>query len=157
MLQSRPGTSNCTELILATSGPRYIGSARTTQKTSHVIATQRVHWFASWTYRKHMPRVRLRVHWSITSTGRGADDIENTASFIIACWTVFTEPLPGNALIKSATLRKILSVSWLSKGSCERDNELNSTSHSVQDSVSRAVIFLIVTMHTGNSRPATCC
>jgi hypothetical protein len=35
---------------------------------------------------------------------RGADDIENTASSIVACWTVFTELLPGNALIKSVTI-----------------------------------------------------
>jgi hypothetical protein len=28
---------------------------------------------------------------------------ENTASSIVACWTVFTELLPGNALIKSVT------------------------------------------------------
>jgi hypothetical protein len=27
----------------------------------------------------------------------GADHIENTVSFIVACWNVFTEPLPGNA------------------------------------------------------------
>jgi hypothetical protein len=33
----------------------------------------------------------------------GADEIENTASSIVACWTLFTELLPGNALIKSAT------------------------------------------------------
>jgi hypothetical protein len=31
-------------------------------------------------------------------------DMENTASPIVACWTVFTELLPGNALIKSVTL-----------------------------------------------------
>jgi hypothetical protein len=42
----------------------------------------------------------------------GADDIENTASSIGACWSVFTELLPGNALIKSAT---VLSVNWLSR------------------------------------------
>jgi hypothetical protein len=35
----------------------------------------------------------------LPSTGRGADDIENTASSIVACWTVFTELLPDNALI----------------------------------------------------------
>jgi hypothetical protein len=33
---------------------------------------------------QHMSRVRLRVHWSLTSTGRGANDIENTASSIVA-------------------------------------------------------------------------
>jgi hypothetical protein len=34
----------------------------------------------------------------------GADDIENTASSIVAGWTVFTEVLPANALIKSVTI-----------------------------------------------------
>jgi hypothetical protein len=31
-------------------------------------------------------------------------DLENTASSIVACWTVFTELFPGNALIKSVTV-----------------------------------------------------
>jgi hypothetical protein len=57
-------------------------------------------------HRKHVSRVRLRVHWSVSSTGRGADDIENTASSIFACWTVFTEMLPGNALLKSVNNNK---------------------------------------------------
>jgi hypothetical protein len=30
--------------------------------------------------------------------------IENIASSIVACWTMFTELLPGNALIKSVTI-----------------------------------------------------
>jgi hypothetical protein len=29
---------------------------------------------------------------------------ENTASSVVACWTVFAELLPGNALIKSVTI-----------------------------------------------------
>jgi hypothetical protein len=33
-----------------------------------------------------------------------ANDIETTASSIVACWTVFTVPLPGNTLIKSVTI-----------------------------------------------------
>jgi hypothetical protein len=33
-------------------------------------------------------------------------DTENTASSIVACWTVFTELLSGNALIKSITVSK---------------------------------------------------
>jgi hypothetical protein len=33
-------------------------------------------------------------------------DTENTASSIVACWTVFTELLPGNAVIKSFTILK---------------------------------------------------
>jgi hypothetical protein len=52
-----------------------------------------------------VPRVRLRVHWSVTSTGRGADDVENAVSSISACWIVFfAELLPSNAMIKSVTL-----------------------------------------------------
>jgi hypothetical protein len=31
-------------------------------------------------------------------------EIENTASSIVACWTVFTELLPGKAFIKPVTL-----------------------------------------------------
>jgi hypothetical protein len=31
-------------------------------------------------------------------------DTENTASSIVACWTVFTQLLPGNALMKSVTI-----------------------------------------------------
>ena len=34
----------------------------------------------------------------------GEDDIENTASSIVACWTVFTELLPGNELMKFDTI-----------------------------------------------------
>jgi hypothetical protein len=37
------------------------------------------------------------------------DYIENTALFIVACWTVFTELLPGNALIKPVTIFKWIS------------------------------------------------
>jgi hypothetical protein len=32
-------------------------------------------------------------------------DMENTAFPTVACWTVFTELLPGNALIKSVTIQ----------------------------------------------------
>jgi hypothetical protein len=63
----------------------YFGMAQTTPKT-------------------HVSRVRLRVDWSVSSTGRCADDIENTASSIVACWAMFIELLPGNALIKSVTI-----------------------------------------------------
>jgi hypothetical protein len=42
----------------------------------------------------------------VTKEGRGADDTENTATSIVACWTVFTELLPGNALIKSVTIKR---------------------------------------------------
>jgi hypothetical protein len=32
-------------------------------------------------------------------------DAENTASSNVACWTVFTVLLPGNALVKSVTIQ----------------------------------------------------
>jgi hypothetical protein len=47
---------------------------------------------------------KTRVTCQTASNERGADDIENTASSIFACWTVFKELLPGNALIKSVTV-----------------------------------------------------
>jgi hypothetical protein len=47
-----------------------------------------------------------------------ADDKENTASSIVACWTVFTELLPGNALMRS--INSILNCfpvqTWQSNG-----------------------------------------
>jgi hypothetical protein len=51
------------------------------------------------------PLFRTRLHNAVVPLLLGADDIENTASSIVACWTVFTELLPGNALIKSVRLR----------------------------------------------------
>jgi hypothetical protein len=33
-------------------------------------------------------------------------DTENTASSVVVCWTLFTELLPGKALIKSFTILK---------------------------------------------------
>jgi hypothetical protein len=53
---------------------------------------------------KHVSRVRLRAHWSVSSTGCGADVIETTASPTVVYCTVFTELLPGKALIKSITI-----------------------------------------------------
>jgi hypothetical protein len=47
------------------------------------------------------PLLRNGLHNPVVPPLLGADDIENTASFIVACWTVFTELLPGNALFKS--------------------------------------------------------
>jgi hypothetical protein len=74
--------------------PLGTGHAQKTQPS--IVAWRRPH-------RNHVSRVRLRVHWSVSSAGRGADDIENTASPIVACCTVCIELLPGNALIKSVT------------------------------------------------------
>jgi hypothetical protein len=48
-------------------------------------------------HRKHMSRDQYPPLRDITA------DTENTASSI-ACWTVFTELLPGNAFIKSVTV-----------------------------------------------------
>jgi hypothetical protein len=39
-----------------------------------------------------------------TGTGCCADDTESAASSIVACWTVFTDLLPGNVLIKFITI-----------------------------------------------------
>jgi hypothetical protein len=47
------------------------------------------------------PSLRNGLHNSVVPPLLGADDIESTASSIVACWIVFTELLPGNALIKS--------------------------------------------------------
>jgi hypothetical protein len=56
-------------------------------------------------------RFTLRVDWSVNSTGRGADDMENTASSVVACWTVFTELLPGSTLIRSVTIHSMYGAS----------------------------------------------
>jgi hypothetical protein len=52
------------------------------------------------------PLLRNELHNFVVPPLLGADDIENTASTIVACWTVFTELLSGNALIKSVTADK---------------------------------------------------
>jgi hypothetical protein len=39
-------------------------------------------------------------------------DTENTSSSIVACWTVFTEPLPGNVFIKSITILCRKRMNW---------------------------------------------
>jgi hypothetical protein len=50
------------------------------------------------------PLLRKGLHNSVVPLLLGVDDIENTASSIVACWTVSTELLPGNELIKSVTI-----------------------------------------------------
>jgi hypothetical protein len=52
------------------------------------------------------PLLRNGLHNTVVPPLLGEDDIENTASSIVACWTVFTELLPGNALIKSVGIFK---------------------------------------------------
>jgi hypothetical protein len=54
---------------------------------------------AARTYSKHMSRDRYVLLRDVTA------DTENTVFSIVACWTVFTEQLSGNALIKSITVR----------------------------------------------------
>jgi hypothetical protein len=46
------------------------------------------------------------ITWSLSNqyTGASVGSTEDTTSSIVACWTVFTELLPGNALIKSVTI-----------------------------------------------------
>jgi hypothetical protein len=86
MLHSRPSTLNSTLMdhLIGYSGTSFNSSTRTPQKTRVTCQTA-------------SSLVRYQ-HWN------GSDEIENTASSIVACWTVFTEPLPGNTLIKSVTL-----------------------------------------------------
>jgi hypothetical protein len=45
------------------------------------------------------PLFRNGLHNSVVPPLLGVNDIENAASSIVACWTMFTELLPGNALI----------------------------------------------------------
>jgi hypothetical protein len=47
------------------------------------------------------PLLRKGLHYPVVPPLLGTYDIENTVSSIVACWTVFTELLPGNTLIKS--------------------------------------------------------
>jgi hypothetical protein len=55
-------------------------------------------------HRKHMSRDHYLLLCDVTA------DAENTSFFIVACWTVFTELLPGNALIKSVIIPPSLPV-----------------------------------------------
>jgi hypothetical protein len=50
------------------------------------------------------PLLRNGLHKPFVPPLLGADDIENIASSTVACWAVFTELMPGNALIKSVTI-----------------------------------------------------
>jgi hypothetical protein len=51
-------------------------------------------------HRKHMSRDHYLLLCDVTA------DTENPASSVVACWTVFTELLRANALIKSVTILK---------------------------------------------------
>jgi hypothetical protein len=55
-------------------------------------------------HRKHMSGDHYLLLSDVTA------DTENTASSVVACWTVFTEPLPCNALIKSVPIYNYLQV-----------------------------------------------
>jgi hypothetical protein len=77
--------------------PYHLGMTTHRKHNPSVVAWRTPH-------RKHVSRVRLRVDWSVSSTKSGADDVENTAPSIVACWAVFTELLPGNALIRSVII-----------------------------------------------------
>jgi hypothetical protein len=47
---------------------------------------------------------RNGLHNPVVPPLLGTDEIENTASSIVSCWTMFTELLPGKELIKSVTV-----------------------------------------------------
>jgi hypothetical protein len=49
-------------------------------------------------HRKHISRDYYVLLCDVTA------DTESTASSVVACWTVFTKLLPGNALIKSVAV-----------------------------------------------------
>jgi hypothetical protein len=98
---STQGTHSLTHSISVLS---YILSARTThrKRSLSIVAWHRPQG-------KHVLHARLRVDLSVSSNGCGSGDMENTTSSVVACWTVFTELLPGNVLNKSLTvLYKIL-------------------------------------------------
>jgi hypothetical protein len=84
MLHSRPGTVNSTLLdcLLGYSGTSYNSSAWTPQKTLVTCRTESA--------------LVLYQHWAWLGRHRRHS--------LIYRWTVFTEPLPGNALIKSVIL-----------------------------------------------------
>jgi hypothetical protein len=58
------------------------------------------------------PLLRNGLHNAVVPPQLGADDIENTASPIVACWVMFTELLPGNMLIKSATICNLYFINY---------------------------------------------
>jgi hypothetical protein len=53
----------------------------------------------TWTYCKHISRDRYPGNLLARRS-----DLQKTTYSTVACWTVFTELLPGNALIKSVTI-----------------------------------------------------
>jgi hypothetical protein len=59
---------------------------------------------AAQTYSKHTSRDCYLLLCGVTV------DTENTASSTVACWTAFTELLPGNALIKSIAVCKLIKL-----------------------------------------------
>jgi hypothetical protein len=66
----------------------YIAAARTTQKTCHVVS---IHCCVTSLPTRNCvtePLLRNGLHNPVVPLLLGADDIENTASSIVACWTV---------------------------------------------------------------------
>jgi hypothetical protein len=53
------------------------------------------------------PLLRHGLHNPVVPPLLRADDVENTASSIVACWNVFTELLPGNACTKSVKMKTV--------------------------------------------------
>jgi hypothetical protein len=55
----------------------------------------------------HGPTVNIHIsrdRYPASLIGASVGSTENTAFCIVACWTVFTELLPGNAMIKFVTV-----------------------------------------------------
>jgi hypothetical protein len=71
----------------------WIRSELTAHDSRHIAAER------TWSYSKHISRDRYPA---IQLSRRSV--LQKTASSIAVCWTVFTELLPGNVLIKSVTI-----------------------------------------------------
>jgi hypothetical protein len=66
-------------------------------------------------------------------------DTENTSSSIVGCWAVFTEQLPGNALIKSVTILLLTHLCVL--------KIVNLTNCAMRSSKYKTVVYLNIYAH----------
>jgi hypothetical protein len=72
----------------------------------------------------------------------GKEYVEKSASSIVACWAVFTELLPGNALIKSLTVSKFTRINNANLGKTRReDKRISMVSISVDNSNDTSQFF----------------
>jgi hypothetical protein len=97
-------------LVTALNPPRLLviqpRNGHAPQETCHVVTIQPVYWRQLHEHTANTPCDRYLLLCDVTV------DTKNTASSIVACWTVFTELLPGNALIKSVTIYSVWYTLW---------------------------------------------